>query len=96
MQQEGRTFVSETDTEIVAQLFDYYYNGDLVATMIKVIEKIRGAYALGVLCSEHPDEIVAVRKDSPLLVGLGKMKIILLLIFQHFFGIYKTILFTGR
>ena len=72
LQQEGRKFVSETDTEIVAQLFDYYYQGDLVDTMIKVIDKIRGAYALGVLCSEHPDEIVAVRKDSPLLVGIGQ------------------------
>lgn len=72
LQQQGREFVSETDSEIVAQLFDYYYQGDLVDTMIKVIEKIKGAYALGVLCSEHPDEIVAVRKDSPLLVGLGK------------------------
>ncbi|MEY8321747.1 glutamine--fructose-6-phosphate transaminase (isomerizing) [Lachnospiraceae bacterium 46-61] len=72
LQQEGRRFVSETDSEIVAQLFDYYYQGDLVDTMIKVIDKIRGAYALGVLCSEHPDEIVAVRKDSPLLVGIGQ------------------------
>lgn len=72
LQEQGKTFVSETDTEIVAQLFDYYYQGDLVDTMIKVIEKIKGAYALGVLCSERPDEIVAVRKDSPLLVGLGK------------------------
>ena len=72
LQQEGRTFVSETDSEIVAQLFDYYYQGDLVDTMIKVIGKIRGAYALGVLCSERPDEIVAVRKDSPLLVGIGQ------------------------
>ena len=72
LQQEGRKFVSEADTEIVAQLFDYYYQGDLVDTMIKVIDKIRGAYALGVLCSEHPDEIVAVRKDSPLLVGIGQ------------------------
>ena len=72
LQQQGRNFVSETDTEIVAQLFDYYYQGDLVDTMIKVIDKMRGAYALGVLCEERPDEIVAVRKDSPLLVGLGK------------------------
>ncbi len=72
LQQQGKKFVSETDTEIIAQLFDYYYQGDLVDTMIKVIDKIRGAYALGVLCEEHPEEIVAVRKDSPLLVGLGK------------------------
>ena len=69
---KGRKFVSETDTEIIAQLFDDCYNGDMVETMIEVIGKIRGAYALGVLCTEHPDQIVAVRKDSPLLVGLGE------------------------
>ncbi len=72
LEKEGRTFVSETDTEIVAQLFDYCYNGDMVDTIIKVIGKIRGSYALGILCSEKPDELLAVRKDSPLLVGLGE------------------------
>ena len=72
LEQKGRKFVSETDTEIVAQLFDDCYNGDMVETMINVISQIRGAYALGVLCSEHPDQIVAVRKDSPLLVWLSE------------------------
>jgi len=71
LQKEGRVFVSETDTEVVAQLFDYYYTGDMVETMIRVIEKVRGSYALGVLCSEKPDQLLAVRKDSPLLIGLG-------------------------
>ena len=71
LEKKGYTFVSETDTEVVAQLFDAYYNGDMVDTMIRVIQKIRGSYALGVLCQEKPDEIIAVRKDSPLLVGLG-------------------------
>lgn len=67
----GVVFRSETDTEVVAQLFDYYYEGDMVDTLIRVIGRIRGSYALGILCSDHPDQLIAVRKDSPLIVGLG-------------------------
>jgi len=69
---EGYVFVSQTDTEVVAHLFDYYYKGDLVDTIIKVIDKVRGSYALGVICKDNPGEILAVRKDSPLIVGLGE------------------------
>lgn len=72
LEEKGYVFASETDTEVVAQLFDFCYNGDMVDTLIQVIGKIRGSYALGILCTEKPDEIVAVRKDSPMLVGLGK------------------------
>lgn len=72
LEEKGYVFASETDTEVVAQLFDSCYNGDMVDTLIQVIGKIRGSYALGILCNEKPDEIVAVRKDSPMLVGLGK------------------------
>ena len=72
LEEKGYVFASETDTEVVAQLFDYYYDGDMVDTLIRVIGRIRGSYALGILCSEKPDEIVAVRKDSPMLVGIGK------------------------
>ncbi len=72
LQEKGYVFQSETDTEVVAQLFDYYYNGDMVDTLIQVIGKIRGSYALGILCQDKPDEMLAVRKDSPLLVGIGK------------------------
>ncbi|HIS69578.1 MAG TPA: glutamine--fructose-6-phosphate transaminase (isomerizing) [Candidatus Gallacutalibacter stercoravium] len=68
----GVKFVSETDTEVVAQLFEYYYKGDMVETLIKVISKVEGSYALGVISQEHPDQLLAVRKDSPLIVGLGK------------------------
>ena len=68
----GVVFRSETDTEVVAQLFDYYYEGDMVDTLIRVIGRIRGSYALGILCSDHPDQLVAVRKDSPLIIGLGE------------------------
>ncbi|NCC16840.1 MAG: glutamine--fructose-6-phosphate transaminase (isomerizing) [Clostridia bacterium] len=72
LEKNGYLFVSETDTEVVSQLFDFYYDGDPIATLQKVIGKIRGAYALGIMCSDHPDSLIAVRKDSPLLVGLSK------------------------
>lgn len=72
LEKNGYNFVSETDTEVVSQLFDFYYDGDPIATLRKVIQKIRGAYALGIMCSDHPDSLIAVRKDSPLLVGLSK------------------------
>ena len=66
------TFVSETDTEVVAQLLEYYYQGDILDAMIQVLRRVEGSYALGVLCADAPDQIVAVRKDSPLIVGLGQ------------------------
>jgi glucosamine--fructose-6-phosphate aminotransferase (isomerizing) len=72
LQSKGYTFVSDTDTEVVAHLADYYYNGNLIDTIIKVINKVEGSYALGIVCKDHPEEMVAVRKDSPLIVGLGK------------------------
>jgi glucosamine--fructose-6-phosphate aminotransferase (isomerizing) len=69
---KGYTFKSETDTEVVAHLIEYYYKGDLTQAVIETLDKIEGAYALGVVCSDHPDELVAARKDSPLIVGVGK------------------------
>lgn len=71
LQEKGYVFQSETDTEVVAQLFEYHYNGNPIETLRTVIDEIRGAYALGVICQDHPDSLVAVRKDSPLLIGLG-------------------------
>jgi len=68
---KGYSFVSDTDTEVVAHIFDYYYNDDILETIIKVLEKIEGSYALGIICKNKPDEIFAVRKDSPLIVGLS-------------------------
>lgn len=70
--EKGYTFQSETDTEVAAQLYEYLYDGDMISTTRKLLERIRGAYALGIMCSDHPDTLVAVRKGSPLLVGLGK------------------------
>lgn len=67
----GCTFVSETDTEVLAQLFAYYYQGDALETMRRVQETVRGSYAVAVLTADCPDRIVAAKKDSPLIVGKG-------------------------
>lgn len=69
---KGFDFISETDTEVIAQLVEYYYNGDIVETLTKVVERVEGSYALGILCADNPDSFVAVRKESPLIVGLGE------------------------
>lgn len=68
---KGFEFISETDTEVIAHLFEYYYTGDILDTMAKVINRVEGSYALGVLCSDYPDSFIAVRKASPLIVGIG-------------------------
>lgn len=65
-------FLSETDTEVIAQLLSDMYNGDFLDTVTRVLDKIEGSYALGIMCSDFPDEIIAVRKDNPLIVGFGK------------------------
>ncbi|WDC83715.1 glutamine--fructose-6-phosphate transaminase (isomerizing) [Caloramator sp. mosi_1] len=72
LQTLGYEFKSETDTEVVPHLIDYFYEGDIVKAVMKALDKIEGSYALGVVCSFEPDKMVAVRKDSPLIVGLGE------------------------
>ncbi len=69
---KGYTFESETDTEAVAKLLDWYYNGDPVETVAKVLGDIEGAYALGIIFREHENTIYAARKESPLIVGKGR------------------------
>lgn len=66
---KGYKFVSETDTEVIAHLLDYYYKGNPLETITKVMHRVEGSYALGIMFAEHPEEIFAVRKDSPLIVG---------------------------
>lgn len=68
----GVQFVSETDTEVVAQMLEYYDHGDILETISKVISKVEGSYALGIICADYPDRIFAVRKDSPLIIGVGQ------------------------
>ncbi len=72
MEAMGNVFVSETDTEVVAHLIDYYYRGDPADAIIRAVGRLEGSYALGVLFSDHPDKLYAVRKDSPLIVGVGE------------------------
>lgn len=72
IKETGVVFQSETDTEVIAHLIDHYYEGDLLKAVFRAIAKMEGAYAIGVICKEEPDKIVAVRKDSPLIVGLGE------------------------
>ncbi len=66
---KGYQFVSETDTEVVAHLLDYYYKGNPLEAITKVLHRVEGSYALGILFADHPDTLYAVRKDSPLIVG---------------------------
>lgn len=68
---EGYSFKSETDTEVIPNLVDYYYEGDLLDAVIKATKKLEGAYAIGVISKNEPNKLIAVRKDSPLIVGLG-------------------------
>ncbi|GIM33841.1 glutamine--fructose-6-phosphate transaminase (isomerizing) [Paraclostridium bifermentans] len=71
LQAEGVKFLSQTDTEVVAHLVDKYYEGNLLDAVYKTTQRLRGAYALGVICKDNNQELVSVRKDSPLVVGLG-------------------------
>ncbi len=69
---QGYGFESQTDTETLAKLLDYYYDGDPIETIAKVLGEIRGSYALGIMFKDFPDRIFAVRKNSPLIVGTAK------------------------
>ena len=71
LKSEGYEFKSATDTEVIPNLIHYYYKGDLFEAVVKATENLEGSYALGVVCGQEPDKIVAVRKDSPLIVGIG-------------------------
>lgn len=69
---KGIRFTSDTDTEVVAQLLEYYFDGtDLLAAVNQVLSKLDGSYAFGILCSDQPGQIIAARKDSPLVLGYG-------------------------
>ncbi|WP_048601014.1 glutamine--fructose-6-phosphate transaminase (isomerizing) [Rubeoparvulum massiliense] len=70
--EKGYTFASDTDSEVVAHLLDELYDGDVVRTVQKVIQRLEGAYALGILSVHEPDRLIAVRHASPLVIGAGK------------------------
>lgn len=69
LERKGYEFISETDTEVIAHLLDYYYKGNPLEAVTKIMHRMEGSYALGIIFKEHPDQLYAVRKDSPLIVG---------------------------
>lgn len=69
---KGYDFQSQTDTEVVAKLLDYYYKDDPMEAIRRLIAAIKGSYALGILFRDFPEEIFALRKDSPLIIGIGE------------------------
>lgn len=69
LQKKGFEFRSETDTEVLAMLLGYYYKGDPLEAIVKVMQRVEGSYALGIIFADHPDLVYSVRKDSPLIVG---------------------------
>lgn len=69
LEKKGYTFISETDTEVIAHLLDYYYDGNPLRAVTKIMHRMEGSYALGIIFEDHPGEVYAVRKDSPLIVG---------------------------
>lgn len=70
--EHGVVFKSETDTEVIAHLIGVFYEGDLEEAVKKAVSKMQGAYGIGVICKDEPGKLIAVRKDSPLIVGLGQ------------------------
>jgi len=72
LMEKGYEFKSETDTEVIPNLVDFYYKGDLLKAVMEVTKKLEGSYAIGVIAANEPDKLVAVRNESPLIVGLGE------------------------
>lgn len=71
LEQADIKFLSETDTEVIAQLLDYYYDGDVRNTLLRTLSRLEGSYALGVICSEDPETVYVAKEASPLIIGLG-------------------------
>ena len=74
LQSQGIVFRSQTDTEVIAHLVNYYYeqDSDIFTAVLKTTNRLEGSYALGVVCKDYPDRLIAARKESPLIIGIGK------------------------
>jgi glucosamine--fructose-6-phosphate aminotransferase (isomerizing) len=72
LEAHGVVFRSQTDTEVIAHLIDFHYNGDLLQAVVEALKRLEGSYALGILCEGEGEKLIAVRKESPLVVGAGK------------------------
>jgi len=71
LEHKGINFVSQTDSEVIAQLAEYYHKGDIMDTVIKVANALEGSYALGIMCLDEPDKLIAIKKDNPLVIGVS-------------------------
>jgi len=71
LEADGFKFASETDTEVIVHLVDRYYEGDLAAAFRRAVEDLEGAFAVGIVSADHPDQMIAARRFSPLVVGIG-------------------------
>ncbi len=72
LESEGHIFCSQTDTEVLPHLIEHFYEGDLLEAVITAVSKLEGSFAMAVVSSKEPDKLIAVRQDSPLVVGLGE------------------------
>ena len=72
LEQKGVSFSSQTDSEVIAQLAEYYHDGDLMETVIRVSNALEGSYALGIMCLDDPGTLFAIKKDNPLIIGVGE------------------------
>jgi len=72
LERQGYSFVTQTDSEVIAHLIHAHYDGDLLSAVTKAVREFRGAYAIAAICTREPDRIVGARAGSPLLVGLGE------------------------
>ena len=72
IENDRNEFLSDTDTEVVAQLLDFYYDGDPIRCIRKTLHELRGSFALGIIFADRPETVYAVRCESPLIVGQGQ------------------------
>ena len=71
LEKKGHKFISETDTEVIAHLLEYLYNGDITETLMSAVKLLQGTYGLVVMHADEPDKLLAARSGSPLVIGLG-------------------------
>ena len=71
LEHSGVNFASQTDSEVIAQYAEHHYNGDLLDTVIHTVNAMEGSYALGVMCVDEPDILIAIKKDNPLIIGVS-------------------------
>jgi glucosamine--fructose-6-phosphate aminotransferase (isomerizing) len=94
--QKGHKFVSQTDSEVIAHLIDEAYKGNIEDAVIAAVKKIQGSYALVVVCEDEPEKIIGVRKESPLVIGVGDSENFLASDITAFLKYTKRVLFLNE